>query len=757
MLDVSKFSGVGSLVNHLADNGWSNLASHVSKAYDVLSKKHGISSAKVILFDTLKKATETHSCEPGTCNVCQGELMGVIQKLLSRPEHKISKGEPMANKKANTLFAWNFTPSTQKAKGISWLGVNSNKFKTNEHVFFPAKFVHNIEKNYTFPVFVRPCPVKPRHGFVDSRLATNVNELEAIAAETRAAEADAEVGICRPLTAEISAVLANGILTIGPGNDGATSGSEHCLDFPLIDTKIVNVIPKDIVGKDEAPFYEFVYDNVNDSPWLVQLRSGPKVALSRDFIPADTVVETVLEGDDREDLLKWEKMVEEAGPGVVIHTASMSCHYAIHGVINNVPVVTSFKPNVGDTLVKNTNATPKIDTEEFTAGFTAAFNILGRENVGIYNASDYLQGWFRFVLGALHNATAIIKAGRGWLLGYAAGIFVNMVYIISSAETRYWQGGEKKWEGGRMDIYHKAIQTSSAEELAANLFNNYEIFMSPGWSGGFGGPKWADVVKGGIDVVNAMGVSPENCVAALNVAVNKEHNNGWFLNKIFSNKSVMNDASNDAGLFVIQNAKIIYKTARAAGPSVNGYSLPTVDVSSIEASLAAKKKVYEKKIKKTQAATYTVTGNKDPEFWLQVRRDNTSIRLQIYYHGGHFEWNVPDDTLTKQGIQLVEDLKGEVVTSLYGTNVKYSKCELKGKASKWFYIDNKRVISFAKVAETFNKQTGKVLEFKELTAEEKKQLAEAKEGKAVSADLPEKVDEPTEAPETETVPDDIQF
>lgn len=608
------------------------------------------------------------------------------------------------------VFKWKYQPRTQKGRGIEWLDTHSLILPTNKHVFFPASFNHDVKESYNFPLFVRPCPEKPRHGFVDSRLVHDLYGLRTVVDETRKAENGAEIGLCKRLDAEASAVLANNILTLGPGNDGATAGHSDCVELPIVQPELVDTIPKNIVADDEAPFFELVYTRNSIIPTLVQLRSGPRIAMSRDFIPADTTVATILEGDEDCDLLEWEKIVEDAGPGTVIHTSTMSCHYAIHGVINNVPVITTHMPALGEVLEKNTGATPKIDPDDFRNGFTSAFNVTDRDNPGDIDA--YLRGWFKTTLGILHNAAPIIQAGRGWLLGYASGLFVNIVYALSYGELSHWKGGTTDWTD--MDygnIYRRTIKESTVDSIVDNLIFAYEKFMDTQWSASFGGPKWGDVVTGAIDVINAISGSPEGCVAALNRAVNKEHNNGWFLNKIFDSKLVMNNASKNSGLFVIRNGRGIYNTIAAAGEPDCSYEPQTVNMDEINAGIEAETGVTIVKENGNVASSivWTVRGNNDPNFFLQVRKDHTTYKLQIEYYGMHAEWNVSDELLTKQGAKLVDRTAGEISKSLYNSGVLYNKLVLRGKKGKWFCIDNKRVISLSVVASTFNTAFGKHL------------------------------------------------
>lgn len=61
---------------------------------------------------------------------------------------------------------------TQKAKGILALSQYRVKTFTTEMVKQAKVFPHDPLK--AFPFFARPCPMVPRHGFVESRTVMNM-------------------------------------------------------------------------------------------------------------------------------------------------------------------------------------------------------------------------------------------------------------------------------------------------------------------------------------------------------------------------------------------------------------------------------------------------------------------------------------------------------------------------------------------------------------------------------------------------------
>src|ERR1035437_7070023 len=109
---------------------------------------------------------------------------------------------------------------TQKAKGIFAI----NHFKALENLSFMGKAVEHTWKPIKFPCFARPCPKRPRHGFVDSKVVNNPEEAAELIQKTLEIDPDGEVLFAPILDATYSAIWTPGLISIGPGNDGATAG-----------------------------------------------------------------------------------------------------------------------------------------------------------------------------------------------------------------------------------------------------------------------------------------------------------------------------------------------------------------------------------------------------------------------------------------------------------------------------------------------------------------------------------------------------
>lgn len=467
------------------------------------------------------------------------------------------------------LWSWKYAPTTQKARGITFLGANYHHtyFQVNTHNFFPADMGLPSFMQLKYPLFVRPCPKTPRHGFVDSRIVNSNEALRIVIEETFAADKEAEIGICKPLTAKHSAVYANGTLAVGTGHDGATSGKDS-VTFLTINSEdpVLSVdIPEIIVAKDEETYYEFVY--TSDGAFVVQARSGPKVTTGvKDLIFNEGGIEQVLVPTGNEDLLEWEKTIQNlAGkPGVVVFTKDLGNHFAVHCIVNKVNVITSHTPVVGEVLVK-TNDLPPLNAEDFRRGFDFGAMVGKVYGVNTSNVLVSLSDWLAYVLHVLHNAAIYITAGEAFRIGVACGVFVNIVAVLGVGEMRHKSSAAAiNFSGSRYDVYTASSTYNDAVNLRNLLLSNYGGFAGVQWGGSYGGPKWADVQKGGIDVFNSIFESPAKAIAELNIAVNKEHNGGWFMNK-FAQHSLMDDAVANPSRFSITHGSALFSLMNAIG------------------------------------------------------------------------------------------------------------------------------------------------------------------------------------------------
>jgi hypothetical protein len=458
---------------------------------------------------------------------------------------------------------------TQKAKGIKALA-DTTQYSRNllslQAVRDAAVWPHDGVPS--FPVFARPCPLTPRHGFVDSRLVNNKAEWDALVTEVKAAEKDAEI-ICMPyLEAVWSGILTPAGLAVGPGNDGATAGHD-ALAIPA-------------VSKDRHTFgrlFNLDYNaaSIKDTPYVelvatkqrlesVQLRDGPSVALTDRYVPDQMVVKSVVKAGG--DLLAWERKAKEFAPGTVVwHPGGvLSSHYSVHCIINKVPVVCTEKsPKIGEALAAA--AMPEMTREDAQkiARYIVAYDKLAGESL-LIDSTRTQAAWL---------AVATLHAQGQWgnddhllrLRGAGAAIIVRMCAAAVLGELRHWDTngpgrkagvkmltktvGDVKLKGilGRDEVY-ETVFALPHNAVCSMLVTASKDFRTPGWGSSFGGAAWSKCSTITLRLTRSLAhfvanATPENWalfVKQWNNAVHVAHNGGLFLNK-FMDESYMSSAA----------------------------------------------------------------------------------------------------------------------------------------------------------------------------------------------------------------------
>lgn len=225
------------------------------------------------------------------------------------------------------------------------------------------------------PSFARPCPTRPRHGFVESRVVQGAAETAAIILETLRADPEGEIVFTPLFSADFSAVVTNAGVTWGRGNAGATDGSKggaFLIPAPVEARNWRRALVSGAgsgelssAGITGVPYLELVTDGPSEHHAFhvcpVQLRDGPSAPVGRNFIPRKTKVRTVVVlASHPPSLLKWEKQVAELStmPGAAVQafTYPLSSHYAVHCIQRRVPFITDRMVSTGDLLCKE-NAT----------------------------------------------------------------------------------------------------------------------------------------------------------------------------------------------------------------------------------------------------------------------------------------------------------------------------------------------------------------------------------------------------------------
>lgn len=410
-----------------------------------------------------------------------------------------------------------------------------------------------VEPNPFLRLFFRPCPVKPRHGFVDSRVCESWDQARELYQEALKADAEAEVLVMPELEAQSSAVATSTMVAVGPGNDGATAGKQsvvYDLRSPLIDSTLRATAR---IGPSEDGYVEAVYDGSVTS--IVQLRGGPVQAPSASRIvptpvPAVRYVEKA-EGD----LLAWEQtMAKVAAEGrcdkVVVWSPGGSAlsHYAVHAVLNKVAISFESKPpQIGDSFLPPDGQADDggWDAQAFAKG--AARAIVEAQS-GRMSDKPALALALAFAATGIHSAISLRKGDSAELLGGACATLMMLSSAASCGESRHSTRVVNVANVERER--HQVFVQSLANPLGARplLRLALDSFACDDWGSSYGGRKWAVCAANAVDLEDALfrvvdeafaeGGKPDvgKVVSLAHRLLNAVHNGGKLLNKFGSSK-----------------------------------------------------------------------------------------------------------------------------------------------------------------------------------------------------------------------------
>lgn len=407
------------------------------------------------------------------------------------------------------------------------------------HKFFNimyTKWSQNIGtvQNVEYPLFARPCPVTPKHGFVESRIVKSYKEALKVWKEARSQDPKAEMILMSPVNCRASGVMTPTQISIGPSNNGATKGFKTTT-LPICGFKR-SVFPHDVIAN--SPYLEFLFENKAGSgypPKLVQLRDGPATESTSNYIPKTVQVKKVIKCE-KINLIEWEKLVKKLKRGDIVYHPGGSpvSHYAVHAIMNKVPIVFDFKPKVGKKLKAN-NTRKTLYLNKVIEGIYA----------GLYSMSTVKRHEIELCLLATHHATALRYDPNGsFMIGVAASLLVKMGFAACIGENRHFVKSFKNRpesatsKNSRISIYQDVL---SSYPLKRNkIIEAYLNFKSKkGWITGYGGKKWAESTLMALKLDNSITQfckthdedSFNKVVLNMHGLVNAMHNNGPCLNK----------------------------------------------------------------------------------------------------------------------------------------------------------------------------------------------------------------------------------
>jgi hypothetical protein len=460
-------------------------------------------------------------------------------------------------------------PKTQKARGIiDGLTKLNNDFEKQVFDGFNIPYHHlitsseDIDKVSDYlPKFARPCPKRPRHGFVESRLINTREELISLFEEVKKQDKYGEI-VLGPNFETINnncVYVSSGLLSVGAGNDGATGGKKS-ISFPVAPytfSKQVRYAAR--IKETDSIYIEGI--KVPYGSWcLVQMRGGPTVdSANNDFIPKTIVVKKVVRPDNN--LLNWEKKVKTFESGTVVYGTgyTLASHAAVHCILHDIPFVTTKQPHAGEILKSTENANPSsvIRRERFKKGVAVALKM---------NVTSEYHRYFGFCLSVLHNWAYLRKSqAADYLIGAASAILAKLGAALCFGEYRHIDDNSN--DGSRDQIYRHVMRKGYMYMNGLpKLFND---FASKHCNRGFGGIPWANcawytntIWEAIVNIYNGRSCNVSNkeivnLIEYINRTLNLAHNGGWWFNKI-SSMADMDFVALNPGLAAIKAADIFY-------------------------------------------------------------------------------------------------------------------------------------------------------------------------------------------------------
>lgn len=629
---------------------------------------------------------------------------------------KTSKPDPVAVVKENEAVASiifsrdGVQPRSQKALGVRGLTeIVKKKVSDFPALSVPPHFLvqsredmeseewknHDLSKKER--LFVRPCPITPRHGFVESReIQTDGNGkaigmVTAILDEARAADPESEVLLSEPIDSKWSAIWTPDHLSFGEGHDGATSGNNFFrLSLPGINP-FADIQSEYNVHAPDVPYLELLVSKDADTGQdgklcIVQFRGGPKVGASGpNIVPHDTLVTRVFEANGS--LLDYEKLIKSLKPGDVVYKLGDSpiSHYAAHCVAHKVPYITDHVPVIGEFIAKSSDI-PEFDIAALRQGLIEGYNI----NIPSKAALDEVA---KMCVIVTHYSQFFRTGDSAVTLGRFCSLLVRISSALCLNETKYCHNPDEvgaghlkaivsKYPEGRNAVYMAHVNNPLV--LRGLLRDALDAFMYGQWGGGYGGIKWGNCSIHAVDLDNLIAEilkddgwnQPDSYYQNLaskismkmHALVNACHNGGKLLTKVISNSFLDKAASGNSKM----SLEYIFKYVHSVYEKRNTGFIPKDSVvynPSTQAVTPAKSEKWwagtewmslEDAVKLTQdsppkpepvaAPEPEVIKQYVPEFDLraQVRKySKDNYRIQVNWN--HLNWSdAPKDMLAKK-------------------------------------------------------------------------------------------------------------
>lgn len=448
---------------------------------------------------------------------------------------------------------------TQKARGLQKL--HECDLYTGEFRILENAELHGNPQIRSFPKFFRPCPLRPRHGFVNSRVCATPTELQDLVRETLEQDDQAEMIVMPLIDAEKSAVVTRCGMTVGSGSDGATAGSADTIYWPIMSdlTRLKNAceITQDLFLETLQTMPKYIY--------YVQARDGvlPTNLRSDAWIPADQIVSNVIDVAEYDDAgPDYEGAIADAPAGsVLIHRGgTMLSHWAQHAIVRQMPIIFDDRAiSIGDHVIANVAITEYPDQraalmQGIQLGMTANLN---------QRHSEVMQ----IVLVTIHNAMQMRQTAHGSaMLGFAVAALLRYAYAAICGEIRHLRKRDKP---DRDQIFQHTLANFDAFlECRKKITDSRNKFFDRPWKSGYGGDKWGKCSNAAKHLEHALlqvcreksygQQAIDDLILRAHTVVNCAHNNGPFLNK-FAPSNMFDNAACGQYSWVIKSGYRIHE------------------------------------------------------------------------------------------------------------------------------------------------------------------------------------------------------
>jgi hypothetical protein len=390
-------------------------------------------------------------------------------------------------------------------------------------------------------LFLRPAPLTPRHGFIDSRPLDIAAEdwgkytevVYSLLREIQQEDKDGELIIQPMVNAKYSAVVCGENISFGFGNDGVTGGKGETLTLPWghwilghSGRSIVDYVHRLLSDDFERPYMGELVSEDGRKWTAVQARevSGTLTRTASQFIPKDMTVSIIIDTTLMSPLNLQARLVKNKyPPGALFVVGTMQSHQACQLVELGYPVVTggerdARKYKVGSHLTK---------TRRHRAASVNITALASELHKAMSSWKDIRTSHSMTSLAGLASATAkssysllLDTPGQRRVVAFGLASLFRLTSMACVGEARHywaWGGGHRLMgrhpfsstcpssaPAGREVVYAQGMSLSN-RQMVYNLMIADVLFSMQSWEEeafiynpgtgavGYGGKKWLQI------------------------------------------------------------------------------------------------------------------------------------------------------------------------------------------------------------------------------------------------------------------------